>query len=75
MLEDLIAEALEKAGRQWRVEGELIQPSANDVRTMLDWAASELYTRDVGTRLETGGLIFDKTEIGINVFVIAGFYS
>lgn len=75
MLEDLIAEALEKAGRQWRVDGELIQPSADSVRSMLDWAASELYTRDVGTRLETGGLIFDKTETGINVFVITGFYS
>lgn len=75
MLEDLLAEALEKAGRKWRVEGELVQPSAASVRSMLDWAASELYTRDVGTRLETGGLIFDKTENGIDVFVIAGFYS
>lgn len=75
MLEDMIAEALDNAGRKWRVDGELIQPTAADVRQMLDWAASELYTHDVGTRLETGGLIIEKTTQGFDVFVIAGFYS
>lgn len=75
MLEDRIAESLEKAGHKWRVEGKLVQPTAADVRVMLDWVASELYTRDVGTRLETGGLIFDKTEVGIHVSGTIGFYS
>lgn len=75
MLEDMIAEALERAGIQWKSGDKMIQPTAADVRQVLDAAASRLYSEDVGTRLETGGIVVDKTATGFDVFVYSGFFS
>ena len=75
MLEELIAEALDRAGHQWKTSQGYIQPTAEDVKIVLDNAVKELYDREAWTRLETGGLIIDKDADGsFRVSVYLGSY-
>lgn len=75
MIEEVIAQTLEATGHMWRVEGEFIEPSIEDVHEVLDKAAKELYEREIGTRLEIGGIIVDKQENSHSVYVYAGEYK
>lgn len=75
MLEEFIAEALNRAGHQWKTDQGYIQPTADDVRKVLDNAVPHLYDEDKFTRLETGGLIIEKNELGsFDVYVHVGNY-
>ena len=75
MLEELVAEILERIGHSWKTDNGYIAPDYEDVRRVLDKAAAALYNEGVGTRFETGGIIVEKTNSGFDVFVYVGPYS
>lgn len=74
MIEDLIAEILEKRKHTWYLDDEHKVPTAEDVMVALDKVAAILYPEEAGTRLEVGGLIIDKTANGHDVYVYVGSY-
>lgn len=74
-MQDLIEDIFEKTGRQWKVDDNLIQPTQDDILKLLDEAAKRLYSEQVGTRLEKGGLIVEKKHRGHDVYVMVGSYE
>jgi hypothetical protein len=52
-----------------------LTPEEDDVQIVLDKAAELLYDEDLHSRLETGGLIIEKTESGHDVYVYVGNYQ
>jgi hypothetical protein len=70
----MIHELFESIGQAWKIGGTKRVPQEADIKTTLDRAASVLYSKDVGTRLEVGGLIIEKREHGHDVYVFVGNY-
>ena len=75
MIEDMVSEIFERIGHMWRTTLTFIQPSAEDVRAVLDEAAVRLYDDDVATQFQTGGLIIEKAPTGYDVYVYVGNYE
>jgi hypothetical protein len=75
MIIGLISDIFSKVGRLWKVSGELITPSEEDIEKLLDEAAVKLFAEPVGTRFETGGLIVEKRNRSHDVYVMVGSYQ
>lgn len=60
MLAQQIAKLLKTSGYQWRKDGVAFYPDAKKVQTLLDEAQAMLYTGDIGTQYERGGIIVQK---------------
>lgn len=74
MIEELIAYVLKRRGHHWMVGGKPVQPTEEDVQTVLDEAAKTLYTMEPGTTFETGGIKVEKTARGHDIYVYVGHY-
>lgn len=74
MIEYLVSKLFDELGHEWKIGDSLQVPTEDDVRRVLDKAVETLYDRDVGTRLETGGLIIEKREHGFEVYCYLGNY-
>lgn len=75
MIEELTTYVFDRIGHLWKSGGKLIKPTEEDVREVLDEAARLLYTEPIDSRLETGGLIIEKTDKGHDVYVFLGSYK
>jgi hypothetical protein len=75
MINTIIAEVFDKIGHVWMLDTGLLTPEEDDVQIVLDKAAELLYDEDLHSRLETGGLIIEKTESGHDVYVYVGNYQ
>lgn len=62
-------------GRTWKIGGEDREPTEDDIRKTLDKAAEVLYSREVGQSINMGGLIFEKTKDGTDVYAYVGEYK
>lgn len=62
-------------GWTWRVGGELIVPSEDDIAKTLDRMKEVLYTEPDGTQMELGRLIMRKDAEGYEVYVYLGDYA
>lgn len=72
MQKSKMVEMLKDAGVQWNVDGELIDPTEDDLQEVLDKAATMLYGESTGTKLQVAGLIMEKRPLGHDVYVYAG---
>jgi hypothetical protein len=75
LIEQLVSEIFARIGHTWKTARGHSVPTENEVEKVLDLAAGKLYDRDIGTRLEIGGLIIDKQASGHDVFVYVGNYK
>lgn len=75
MIYELISDVLSKIGHMWKLNTGYIQPDEDDVRKLLDEAATKLYDGEPGDRLEAGGLIIEKDRDGYDVYVYVGRYK
>lgn len=57
---------------QWRIDGVLRYPTAEEIRQTIDRAVSELYDENEGTQIEVGRLIIKKHQEGFSVYVLTG---
>ena len=75
MIASLVEDLFKKIGQEWKIGGEHRPVEESDVEKVLDEAAVRLYDREVGTQLETGGLIIEKTRHGFDVYAYVGPYQ
>jgi len=66
-----LSHIFEERGYQWRVEGELITPDYDDLLLTIKSIEERLENEPDGTWLETGRLIFIKSD-GLDVYVLQG---
>jgi len=60
MLAQQIADLLKSSGYQWSKDGVPFCPDEKKVQKLLDEAQAMLYTGDIGTQYERGGIIVQK---------------
>lgn len=76
MIEDLVSEIFKRIGHVWKFKNGFAPPSVEDVQGVLDKAVVELYSEDVGSQFETGGLIIEKRPNNQHaVYVYTGEYQ
>ena len=71
---ELIRHVFAITARTWKIDGEAVRPTENDVRKVLDSAAEALYDEEVGSTFTMGGLYIEKTTKGMDVYVHVGEY-
>lgn len=62
-------------GHTWNIGGKHLVPTEEDVTVVLDKAAALLYDKEVGQRVEVGGLIVEKRPVGHEVYAYLGSYK
>jgi hypothetical protein len=75
MIEELAVEVLKKMKRTWKVDGNQIEPTEEDVSIVLDKAAEELVNQPDIDVLTVGGLKIERNDRGrFDVYVHIGEY-
>ena len=59
-------------GYHWKIGGNLIIPTAEDIRRTIDSAIEELYDEADETQLQVGRLIIKKQNGSFDVYVMVG---
>lgn len=75
MIEMMVVDTFDKIGHRWNTDNGKIRVSDEDVKKVLDHAATVLYDGDVGDKLSVGGLIIEKRPKGYAVYVYLGNYQ
>lgn len=57
---------------QWRIDGVLRYPTADEIRQTIDRAVTNMYDEPEGTQIEVGRLIVKKHDSGFGVYVLVG---
>lgn len=75
-LEANLAAWFKANGWTWHLlNNRTVVPDETDIEEALDAAAKRLYTSPVGTQLEVGRLIIQKTHKGHDVYIYYGSYE
>lgn len=69
---DEIHEIFKAKGYRWKIDGELRNPTLQDVKDTLDRMAEVLYDEEDGTQLEVGRLIAKRHRTGMDVYILIG---
>lgn len=75
LLIDLIHHVFVETGRRWKMGDAHLIPNEDSIQATLDEAARILYDREVGQSITMGGLVFEKTREGTDVYVYVGEYK
>lgn len=72
---NILTEYFKETEYTWKINGQDVTPSQEDVKTVLGRAVEILKDEPVGTQLEVGRLIIIKTHDDYDIYVFAGVYK